>query len=381
MKRTLLAIGLALMLGTSVQAKTPKEVLEPYKAFQAALANKDRSLAAEKAYEAWQKAEELMGDSKTTGDLAANFASEAPRNLHNKAAWKKVMQAHKRAIDLSTFQGESADEVEIDRRTQYLAWLIPNLHKRESGAREKKYSPNRLTERIAELGMTGSTFEAESYALAAQQAMLDKKWDDVQKNSKIAKKIFDARTDGVVSLYEFAVPIYLARSYTERDQPIDAALSYQGLMTKLETTGGHHNGISGDAYAEWLRLRDEIIESNTADARAAKVINFTVPQGRLDADTPLVRKPPEIPSSFLRGSRSGFVKVVFNIDQKGHVVDPRITSSTKKSLHGPTLEALKSWRYSPNLPADRSQNIKTTVQFNLQGESGKLLPVGTEKAR
>jgi len=55
LKRTFLVLSLvlslALMLGTSVHAKTPKEVLEPYKAYRVALKADNKVLAAEKARE------------------------------------------------------------------------------------------------------------------------------------------------------------------------------------------------------------------------------------------------------------------------------------------------------------------------------------------
>lgn len=382
MKRTLLAIGLTLALGMSVHAKTPKEVLEPYKAYRTALAADKKEEAADYAYKAWQTAEELIGDAKTTGDLAYNFAELRPKYIDDKKAWKLVMRAHKRAIDLAPLYPEGPGGVEIDRRAKYLGWLIPNISVKVRGANDEDYGPKRLNERISELGLTGSTFDAESKAFSAQLGMINKDWDGVKRDSIAALAIFDARTDGIPSVYEFAVPIYLARAYSKQGKPIDAALTYQSLMTKLENrNAGHKNPISGDAYAEWLRLRDEVATLNSSDPRAQEVVNYTVPIGRQTELSPLVRKPPIFPKSFLRGSKSGFVKVKFNIDIDGRVINPVIKSSTKKSLHEPTLESLKEWRYTPNLPEARSRDIETTIRFDLITSAGRRLDYGTEKAR
>jgi len=381
MKRTFWALGLALMIGTTASAKTPKEVLEPYKAYRAALAEENREDAADYAFEAWQKAEDLLGDSKTTGDLASNFAELRPRYLDEKQAWKHVMKAHKRAIDLSSLHTDEPDTVEIDRRTKYLAWLIPNLSKDVPGANSKKYSPKKLTDRIVESGMEGSTFHAESLAFSAQAAMIEGKWKIVERDSIASLDMFDSRTDGLSSVYEYAVPIYLARAYSEQENPVDAALTYQALMTKLEARGGHDNPISGDAYAEWLRLRDEVAKSKSDDPRVAEITGFTVPSGRQEELLPLVRKPPKFPSSFTRGSKSGLVKIKFNIDINGRVINPVVVSSTKKSLHDPALESLKDWRYTPNLPEGKNRDIKTTIRFDLIGRSGRRLPYGEEKNR
>ena len=119
----------------------------------------------------------------------------------------------------------------------------------------------------------------------------------------------------------------------------------------------------------------------TTDPRAKEVVNFVVPDGRAKELSPLIRKPPVFPKSFLRGNKSGFVKVEFNIDANGYVVDPVILSSTKESLHKPTLEALKGWRYTPNLPDARRQDIKTTIRFDLRNRSGRRLKDGEEKSR
>lgn len=385
MKRTLLAVGLALSFGLSsgvtATAKTPPEVLKPYKAYRAALKAEQKEEAAKFAYEAWQTAEEFMGADKTTGDLAVNFAALAPKYMDDRVAWEKVMKAHKRGIDLSNLSGADAAEIEIDRRIKYLAWVIPNVSTKISSARSKKYDVDQLKAKVEEFGLKGTTFEAEAYALAAQRAMISKDWKDAVTQSTQAITCFDARTDNLFSLYEYAVPIYLARGYSEQDMLIDAALTYQELMDKLETSGGHKNVISSDAFGEWLRLRDEVAKLDTSDPRTQQVTSYTVPTGREKELSPLLRKPPVFPARFLRGSKSGFVRVKFNVDIEGHVVDPIITSSTNKGLHDATLEALEGWRYTPNLPEARSRDIETTIRFDLRGRGGKRFEDGEEKSR
>jgi len=381
MKRIFITIGLALMLGASAQAQTPKEVLTSYKAYRTALKEKNRRLATEKAYEAWQLAEDLMGDSPTTGDLAANFAELQPRYMGRKESWKRVVNAHKRAIDLAALAPEEAQSIEIERREKYISYLMANIQRGNQRAWHKDYGTDRMKARIKEFGLQGSTFDAESLALSSRFALMNSKWSDAEAESKAAIQMFESRTDGLPSAYEYAAPIYLARAYAGQKRPVEAALTYQELMTKLEVKGGHKNAISSDAYGHWLRLRDEIIDKKNTDPRAAKVVNFVVPAGRADELSPLLRRPPEIPRSFLSGNKSGFVNVKFDVDADGHVVNPIITSSTNSSLHHATLESLKGWRYSPNIPTAKARDVETTVRFNIQSETGTLLPDGIEVNR
>ncbi len=361
MKRTFLAIWLALSFGLTAAipaaAKTPPEVLKPYKAYRVALKADQKKEAADYAYEAWMAAEKVMGDSKTTGDLAANFAELSPAYINEKRAWRKVMKAHKRSIELAALHSDNAADLEIERRIKYQAWVIPTVSRSVASARDKKYDAKRLQERIVELGFKGSVYEAEAMAFRAQTAMIGKDWKEVVTTSEAAIDLFDKRTDRVVSVYEYAVPLYLARAHSAKNQPIDAALTYQNLMDKLEVHNAHDNAISSGAYGEWIRLRDIVAEMKSDDPRAQKVVSYTVPDGRAAELSPLIRKPPVFPSSFLRGNKSGWVKLKFSVDENGFVTNPTVVDSSAKSLQKASLECVKEWRYSPNADPEKRENL------------------------
>jgi len=130
-----------------------------------------------------------LGDSATTGDMVANFTTLEPRHLDSKKeAWKKVLKAHKRAIDLSYLHIVGGGEIEMDHRINYLSWLNRKVQREVWGRRAIKYGPKRLQSRIEELGLNGSTYEAESYAIQAQRAIINKDWDLAQDRSEIARK-------------------------------------------------------------------------------------------------------------------------------------------------------------------------------------------------
>ena len=60
-------------LATSASAASPESVMNPYKAYNAAIQSGDFKTAIKKGKAAWQAAEKEFGDSKTTGDLAFNY--------------------------------------------------------------------------------------------------------------------------------------------------------------------------------------------------------------------------------------------------------------------------------------------------------------------
>jgi len=104
MKQLFLSFVLTLAISGIAHAKTPPEVLKPYKEYRAALKSGDKDKAFKSAKKAWETAEEMLGDHKTTGDLAANYADIAPSNENYSIKdYRSRMKAHERSIALSQF--------------------------------------------------------------------------------------------------------------------------------------------------------------------------------------------------------------------------------------------------------------------------------------
>jgi len=357
-------------------AKTPPEVLEPYKKYNSALQAKEKSKAAQYAYEAWQAAEELIGDAKITGDLAQNLSLLQPRNLKKKSADKIVKQAFERSIALAKFYEDDFESIELQRRVDYLNWVSG---KKISAS--DAYSLKALENRIKELGLTGTTFHAECRALSAQNFYTKKNWDKVIENGEIAIEIFESANDGVVSYLRYLTPVYLALSYEEKKDSIKAVQTYQKLITDLDAHDAHDNVVSGKAYAEWLRLRDEVLEEYPDDPRVKSIRSFRVPEGRTKELLPLVRLPPVFPKSFAASSKSGAVEIRYDIDAEGYVINPKVIASSNKVLHKPSLKAIDGWRYTPNIPLEERQSLETTIRFDLSSAGGRLFPRGEMESR
>jgi len=105
--------------------------------------------------------------------------------------------------------------------------------------------------------------------------------------------------------------------------------------------------------------------------------NFKIAVSDRDAQ-PLVRIPPQIPTRFLSGDNSGYCTAEFDVSPQGkpfNVVTTRCTSSQLKSA---TIKSIQKWKYNPKIvdgrPVARS-GVRTKVEFRLQDERGRLLPV------
>ena len=113
-------------------------------------------------------------------------------------------------------------------------------------------------------------------------------------------------------------------------------------------------------------------EAPKIDAR-----NFKITVSDRDAQ-PLVRIPPQIPSRFLSGDNSGYCKAEFDVSPEGKPFNVVTTLCTSSQLKNATVKSIQKWKYNPKIvdgrPVARS-GVRTKVQFNLQDERGKLLPV------
>ena len=107
---------------TPAQEKLPTEVTKPYKAYRAALTAKDEKEALKHAKAAWKAAEEHLGDHKTTGDLASNYALIKVDEDRS----SDQINAAIRAMDLSSFYGEDANSINMERGVSCLLYTSPS---------------------------------------------------------------------------------------------------------------------------------------------------------------------------------------------------------------------------------------------------------------
>jgi len=103
-------------------AQIPDHVLKPYKTYKTALEAGDQKKAGRAAFSAWKRAEKTMGDSKTTGDLALNYAVLNPKIMRF-GAFKTRSKAYLRAIELGGLHRDDTANIILDRYLDYLSYL------------------------------------------------------------------------------------------------------------------------------------------------------------------------------------------------------------------------------------------------------------------
>ncbi|MGJ8640222.1 MAG: energy transducer TonB [Opitutaceae bacterium] len=78
--------------------------------------------------------------------------------------------------------------------------------------------------------------------------------------------------------------------------------------------------------------------------------------------------PPIYPISAKRRGLSGVVSAEFIIDERGNVVSVKITRSTDPVFEGPTIDALRQWKFTPGEKNGKivQTRARTKLPYNIQ---------------
>ena len=373
-------VGAALAFSSvsAVHAKTPTQVLKPYKAYRAALKAGDNEKASKKAYDAWRAAEKALGDSKMTGDLAFNFA-DIPSDGPSKRSklYKQRVQAFERSIELARFHEEAPDEIEIDRRLKLAAHGI-TLYKLKNGKAAPKTNLKYFKAAKAAIdgyGKTGTTYDGEYEALLTRYYERRSDYNKALFHAEKARVIFETRKDDLFSPYSHAVKLFKADALIGKNEKIAGALEYQDVMQNLEGTLDADHPFVNQAFVGWMRTRADIEDAGKlSEAEAAGLCECWPYENYKEKAVPLVRVPPVMPRS---ATRSGYVDVVFDVDGNGTPINIKSIYATEPKFIDPTLKSVGKWRYSKLdagvNPASR-KGVAAKVTFRLTDEGGRLIP-------
>ena len=231
----LLTAVLSASVSWSSSAKLPEDVKSYYSAYQAALEKNDFSEADSAAYDAWQAAEKSLGDHKTTGDLAMNYALMTDRMI-SKTAYDKKEKAFKRAIELASAY-DNPEETEIQRRIEYLYFrntVIKATRRKASNFDVSKSDFNDLLERLEEMGLEDSLYNAEIEALRVKYYFNNNKFKSAVEHAETVSTAFSNNQDTSRSSLESELNYDVGMSYFRMKDYLNAALHFQKNIENTE---------------------------------------------------------------------------------------------------------------------------------------------------
>ncbi len=359
--RLLLPLIFALSVSGTAFAKTPPEVLKPYKQYKQALEKDDKKNAAKYALEAWEAAEEELGDHKLTGDLAYNYAIISSQG---KKVNLRRRRAFSRSIALaSLYPDETAHLIEIERRVE-LAEMRLNIDEIKD-----------LEKAIKKHNMVGSVFDAEKEALYARLHALNEDHSDSLRHAENAIRIFEATDSKIFSKYLYYARLFRGNSLSALDRKIDAALEYQGVMQNLEGDLPAEHHFIKRSFQKWMKTRSDIENAGLLEKAEQSGLCECWPfENYKDQPTPLERKPPIMPVS---AKNSGHVYIQYDLDPQGNPINLVQVSSTAKLFEKPAIESVKKWTYSKaesDADPESRKNLVTKISFRLTDENGNVIP-------
>ena len=356
------------MLGTSVQAKTPKEVLEPYKAYVTALKADKKKEAAEFAYAAWQAAENTLGDHKLTGDLASNYADIRVGGETS----KQQIKAAKRSLELASFYGPDTSSIYMERGVSLLQYHTANG---DSGKMRRQADD--LIKYAKSNGQERSVLYAEVLTLKASTLVGDRKGAEIVELTDEAIDVFSNPSDDYVSTYPLMTNLINGFGHEYEENILDAALSYQKVMDSVGHLEYAKYPIVGRALGRWSHMRSRLESAGELEVAKQKGVCDCWPYDieRNESVKPIKRIPPKFPRKALSQSVSGYSIVQFDLSDAGEVINSEIIISWPPDVYEKSsLKSLEGWKYSPRKPEETDRDrtkLITTIRYNIADEFGK----------
>ncbi len=357
-----------LILVSDAWAKTPPEVMDHYKSYRAELEAKNYKKAADHAYDAWQKAEETLGDHRTTGDLAQNYLDVGSHAGHK---FKKMEPAAIRAVELAHFYGESASQMRLQREVSYAA-LGAKFNK---GRTLKKRLPE-IEAFAKENGLENSTFMGEIYTMRAAHAVKKADHDDADFYSEKAKSVFENAKDGYVTEHPILATLFSGYGKEGNDEYVPALMEYQTVMQNLENQLPRDHPYITKALGRWMLMRDKIKrEGMFEDAEAAGMCEcWPYDKPRNEDIKPVKRVPPIMPRE---AYMSGFSIVEFDLNDDGSTTNIRVLESWPPDIfEESSKKSVAKWQYTQRdideTDTDRT-DIITTIRYKLTDRDGNLI--------
>lgn len=371
-------------------AKLPDEVMVPYRAYAAALKDKDDEAMKANALKAWEAAEEHLGDHKTTGDLAFNYGNIEPTGSEKNRFknYEKRAKALRRAIELSKLHKEDAGTMEVERRIKLADLELTVSRSRGSLRSHSSQTIGRIgvisdtEDAIEKYGLQGSTFDGDLQVLLARYHQLNDNPEKAIAYGEKALTTYENATDGLFSQYAYFIRLFKGQSHNDLaaknddiNERVKAALEYQSVMQNLEGELPADHVFVKTAFRKWMKTRSDIEAAGALEmAENAGLCECWPYENYKDKAVPLKRVPPKAPSS---ARASGHVYVKFDVNDDGEPENISIVSASNSVFEKPALKSVEKWEYSkrgPDVDIENRKNITTKITFKMLDRSGNLVP-------
>ena len=395
MNRTTLALLFASALTVSplvsapAAAALPPEVKAAYQEYRRLLPRGKSMELGKAAFDAWQAAEDTLGDSKTTGDLAINYARH--RMPARYGDYRSIEEAFERAIELAVLHDDNAADMEAQRWIDYAAFKTSQVDTRRQGTGNRtsaqrpgvrgRVTLRKAESRLRELGFANSTFMAEILTLKAERAHAMSRYDDAAESADQAIQLFKNAEIRIPSIYPLAALTLKARSLRDSERPVDALLVYQELTDMVDETTLSHSSY-GLAVSDQFGLQEDVREKGLAAQAEAKGYRFVTgrdfePRSMSKDVEPIYRVPPDMPD---RARRSGWVRLKFDVDPDGRPINVKVDESSESLFEAAAKGSVARWIYATGARAEPRRGVQTMISFNLYSSNGNLLPPKKPKA-
>lgn len=368
--KTIIAVAILLASPQFADAKTPSEVLVPYKQYVAALKAGNTDTAGKLAELAYDEAMRLMGeDDPLVGTLAHNLADLLYDNP------ERQIKLYKQAITLTPLKTED-DVIIVAQR-----WVaLGQAHALQPASPQANFKAsvrdiNDGWDFIEAHSLADTTFGGEMMVLKGWVAASDNEVDEALDWYERADIVFSSPEHQYFSLLEYTNKVLRGKTLIVYDRNIEGAIVLQDVMQNAEGQLPADHPYIKDAFKTWLWARSKIEQAGDTEKAESSGVCKCWPYDEISekSPVPIVRMPPIMPSS---ARKSGRVMFRFDVARDGTPENIEVLGRTGKSFVRPATRAVKRWKYDVN--EDHSdedlQNIVTTITFRLVNERGRYLP-------
>ncbi len=326
-----------------------------YQAYQDALASGKPELILSTAQDAYNQAQSVYGkDSVDMANLALNWASALIDNQEKKASGN-LKAAELLQFALGVYEQQYGEYgVELVDPLLGLASISKDMVK-------KKDYFNRVLEiaRKSDDKLLLADMQIETVLGLAGTP---------EYNRKVQNYVFSALSTYSELLPEDALKrvktTYLAASIRfSQKKFVKATELFEEVVKQFDKLNYDHP-YELTSHAKLVELYERQGESDKSTKHCLAIGEMT-PWSDDQDQTPLYRKEPKWPMSYVKAGKSGMAQVAFKVDKQGFVTEAEvITVEGGKKFGKAALEAVKKWRYAPKFENGQPVVAKSKVQID-----------------